>query len=324
MKLNDAGIIGSEGKIGKRRSDILSKYYPKIKQYLFDIKDTECYTDSIDFLRKNNPDAVFICVPHTVTKDLVVEALDMGINVFAEKPPGVCLDDVDEMHRAIKRNSDVKLKFGFNHRYYSHIQNAKKIIDAKELGEIQWIKGTYGKVGIGKGWREYERLGGHGILLGQGIHLVDLFRFFTGQEFTEIKSFVSHFNKKWYEDNIFAIMQSPSGVVGSLHSSCTLKKNAFIIYIGLEHGYICIKNLITSTKSFGFPEELCVANSDKTFFYGNPQKTSTYYGIDNSWKIEIDEFIDAIVNNKPVRNGSIDDAYENMKIIEKVYEDGCK
>lgn len=325
-------IIGSQGKIGQKRKIVLEGDDRVHISALCDISNNfdsprlsaniSYYTDYHKMLEKEKLDAVFICVPHTLTKKIVIDALSHNIHVFSEKPPGICLDDVVEMKKSLLRHPELKLKFGFNHRYYSHIQNAKKSIDNGKLGEIQWIKGTYGRVELGEGWRVHKEWGGHGILLSQGVHLVDLFRFLTGQEFTEIKSFVSHFNKKWYEDNVFAIMRSSNGVVGSLHSSCTLRKNAFIIYIGLEHGYIRIENLITSTRSFGFPEELCVANSDKTYFYGNPQKTSTYYGVDNSWKIEIDEFVDAVINKKSIKNGNINDAYENMKIVEEVYKDG--
>lgn len=333
MKLKVA-IIGSQGKMGQKRKTILEEDDRIHISALCDISSNfdsprlsaniSYYTDYHDMLEKENLGAVFICVPHTLTKKIVIDALSYNIHVFSEKPPGICLNDVKEMKECLAHHPNLKLKFGFNHRYYSHIQNAKKFIDSRELGEIQWIKGTYGRVELGNGWREREELGGRGILLSQGIHLVDLFRYLTGREFSEIKSFVSHFNKKWYEDNVFAIMRSSSDIVGSLHSSCTLRKNAFIIYIGLEHGYIRIENLITSTRSFGFPEELCVANSDKTYFYGNPQKTSTYYGVDNSWKDEVDEFVDVIINKKPVRNGNINDAYENMKIVEEVYKHGYK
>ena len=330
MKQLKIGIVGANGKIGKKRRKIIEEDDRLELVALCDtsIDNISCkpncslYTNYNAMFKRAKIDAVFISVPHVFTSRIVSSALSHGMHVFAEKPPGICLNDVIEMRKCLILNQNSKLKFGFNHRYYTHIQNAKKIIDSGKLGAVQWIKGTYGRVELGKGWRVDEKVGCHGILLSQGIHLVDLFRYFTGQNFHEIKSFVSHFNEKWYEDNVFAIMRSPSGVVGSLHSSCTLRKNSFIVYIGLEKGYIRVENLITSTKSFGFPEELCVADSDKTYFFGNPQKTSTYYGVDVSWKTETDEFINSIINDKPIKNGNIDDAYENMKIIEEVYKDG--
>jgi len=319
MKLNDVGIIGSEGKVGKRRSDILSKYYPKIKQYLFDIKDTECYSDSIDFLGQNNLDAVFICVPHTVTKDLVVKALDMGINVFAEKPPGVCLDDVDEMYQAVKRNPDVKLKFGFNHRYYKHIQLAKETIASGKMGKVQWLRSSYGKINM-ENWRGNEILAGHGILLSQGIHMVDLIGFLSGTEFNSVKSFVSHFNKKWYDDNIFAIFSSKDGITASLHSSCLMGRNIFQLDIGMEKGAISISGLITSTKSFGFPERISISYLNDMTFYGNPVQTVTNFGEDDSWYLEIKEFFGCIKEEKPIKYGTINDAHQVMFLIDEVYK----
>lgn len=332
MRKPRIGIIGSEGKMGKKRKEIIKKREDVMLSALCDIRNstdnfrakpcTNHYNDYHKMFKDEDLDAVFVCIPHALTKSMVISALSYNLHVFAEKPPGICLDDVNEMKKEMIIHPKLKLKFGFNHRYYSHIQNAKKVIDSGDLGKLQWIKGTYGRVEMGKGWREQKEKGGRGILLSQGIHMIDLFRFLTGKEFTEIKSFVSHFNKKWYEDNVFAIMQSSDRIVASLHSSCILRKNMFIIYMGMEKGYIRVENLITSTRSFGFPEELCVANSEKTYFYGNPQKTSTYYGIDNSWENEVDEFVDAIIHNKDIKNGTIDDAYYNMKIIEEIYKDG--
>jgi len=322
MEKLSVGVVGSEGKIGKKRCKLIEKHSRTELVARSDIAISK-YKDYNKMFKNEDLDVVFVCVPHTLTKSVVLSALSHEVHVFAEKPPGICLKDVDEMKRALESHPECKLKFGSNHRYYSHIQKAKEVIDSNNLGRLQWIKGTYGRVGLVKaGWRLDEKTGGHGILLSQGIHMIDLFRFLTGKEFTEIKSFVSHFNKKWYEDNVFAIARSPDGIVASLHSSCILGKNHFTIYIGMEHGYIRIENLITSTRSFGFPEELSIADSSKTYFYGNPEKTTTYYGIDNSWKNEIDDFVDSIVNNSPVKNGSINDAYQDMRIVEEVYHNG--
>lgn len=324
------GIIGF-GKIGKLRKKVIENNPDLLLESICDTVHPEpddkviCkFFENYKDLLKLDIDAVFICVPHTLTKQIVIDSLKNNLHVFAEKPPGICVGDVLEIERELIRHPDLKLKFGFNHRYYTHIQNAKKFIDSGKLGRIQWIKGTYGRVALGSGWRLKKETGGHGILLSQGIHLVDLFRFLTGEEFINIKSFVSHFGKKWYEDNVFAIMSSANGVVASLHSSSVLGKNTFIMYVGFEKGYLCIRNVITSTRSFGFPEELTIADGDKTFFYGNPEKTITYYGVDVSWSNEIKDFVDSIINNKPTQNGSITDAYQNMTIIEGVYADGYK
>jgi len=281
------------------------------------------YTNYMDLLNKEQLDCVFICVPHSFTTPIILESIKKNINVFAEKPPGITIKDTIK----IKENlpDGLVLKFGFNHRYHNHIQEAKNIIDNRELGKIQWMKGTYGCVSLGNGWRSKKELGGRGILLSQGIHMIDLFRYLSNSEFEVQKSVVSHFDKNWYEDNIFALLHSKKDNIDCMiHSSSVMKRNVFLLYIGLEGGYIRLENLITSTRSFGFPEEICISDSEKTYFYGNPQKTSKFYGIDNSWELEMREFADAILRSKPIVNGTITDALQLMSILEGIYSDGDK
>ena len=318
------GIIGSKGNVGSKRSDILVKSFSGIKQCLYDITDTKWFSNPVDFLKSTELDAVFICVPHTLTKALVIDALDMGMHVFAEKPPGICLNDVNEMHDAYvrnkKKNNKLKLKFGFNHRYYHHIQLAKKTIESGQLGRILWMRGLYGKVDF-ENWRADKELAGHGILISQGIHMVDLFRYLSGEEFENPKCLVSHFKKEWFEDDVMALMKSKeTGISSFLHSSCLMGQNTFNLMIGMENGYIKINGLFTRTKSFGFPEEVRIAHNDLCHFYGNPVEVVTTFGDDLSWTLEMKEFFDAIEKDQPIVHGTLNDATEVMALIDKIYE----
>ena len=53
----------------------------------------------------------------------------------------------------------------------------------KKLGKILWMRGVYGKAGsidFNKNWRNYKKYSGGGILLDQGIHMLDLINYFSG------------------------------------------------------------------------------------------------------------------------------------------------
>ena len=316
------GIIGNLGKVGRKREKIIrDRYNHKVKGFDISLsKNLKEYGDWIGFINKFKPDALFISVPHTLTTDMVVYALNQNIHVFAEKPPGICLGDVVRMSKAL--GIDTKLKFGFNHRYYKHIQLAKlHILCSDELGKVQWLRGAYGKINM-ENWRRDKNLGGKGILLSQGIHMVDLVRYLSGCEFDKVKSFTSHFTKNWYEDNVFALLQSKTGITASIHSSCVMGRNTFQLDIGMEGGLISLSGLITSTKSFGFPEQISISSLDDMTFYGNPVQTVTKFGIDTSWEQEVVEFFDCIKNEKDIIHGNISDAYEVMKLVDKVYKDG--
>ncbi len=88
---------------------------------------------------------------------------------------------------------------------------AKAIIDSGRFGSVLCARGTYGKaggLGFEKNWRLNKELAGGGILLDQGIHMLDLMRYLVG-DFTQVKSFVE--NLYWQaplEDNAFAIMKT--------------------------------------------------------------------------------------------------------------------
>ena len=70
-------------------------------------------------------------------------------------------------------------------------------------------------------WRTKREIAGGGVLLDQGIHMVDLMLLFAG-EFTEVYSFIS--NSRWghnVEDNAYATMRTADGIVSMRNSSAT-------------------------------------------------------------------------------------------------------
>ena len=89
----------------------------------------------------------------------------------------------------------------------SSIKLAKKIIFQKTYGDVVNIRAIYGKskiVTFKKVIETKRKFAGGGILLDQGIHLLDLLYYFVGK-FEKYKSFIS--NRYWkydvVEDNAF-------------------------------------------------------------------------------------------------------------------------
>ena len=121
------------------------------------------------------------------------------------------VSDVKDVLKIQKKNN-LKLKYGFNHRYHKSVILTKKIIDSKKLGNLINIRGVYGKSKIlnfsKSNWRSDKKFAGGGILLDQGIHMLDLIKYFNNNStFQQYKSFIS--NKFWcynVEDNAFVIM----------------------------------------------------------------------------------------------------------------------
>ena len=151
------------------------------------------FTTDFNDLVRDDLDAVFVCSYNNSAPDVVVAALEAGKHVFCEKPPGRCVADVERIIAAERANPGRKLKFGFNHRYHGSVMEAKQIVDSGRYGRVLWLRGVYGKCGsiqFENDWRNDRNIAGGGILLDQGIHMLDLCRFFCG-DFDQVKSLVT-------------------------------------------------------------------------------------------------------------------------------------
>ena len=271
-------------------------------------------------------DAVFICTPNHLIPELAVQCLTRGKHVFCEKPPGRTLNDIKRICDAESENHGIKLMFGFNHRYHPGVLRAKSIVDSGRMGKVLALRGLYGKSG-GKNfehsWRNDFAVSGGGILLDQGIHMIDLFNLFLGG-FTSAKAFMS--NSHWgfeVEDNAVAILQNDDNQLAILHSSATLWKHMFQLNIILEQGYLKLEGLLSKTGSYG-RETLVIGRrqfEDEAEAVGNPSEETIYFDRDLSWEIEVNHFADCIINDKPVLESNSTDAYKAMDLVHRCYRD---
>ncbi|MBV9989020.1 MAG: Gfo/Idh/MocA family oxidoreductase [Chitinophagaceae bacterium] len=270
-------------------------------------------------------DAVIVCTPNFAIPEIAVYAMDHGRHVFCEKPPGRNYADIQLIRAAELRNPQVKLIFGFNHRHHPGITDAKAIIESGSLGEILTLRGVYGKGGgydYHTSWRNDERISGGGILLDQGIHMLDLFRYFVG-DFSEVQGMrgITAFDVE-VEDNAIVILRTPQGQLAQLHSSATSWKHIFRLEIGCSKGYAIISGLLSKTGSYG-RETLVIGRRparNERIAVGNPREETSYYDHDPSWNIEIAHFAECIINDTPIEKGNSIDALKVMEIIDTVYK----
>ena len=258
--------------------------------------------------------------------DIVCDALNEQIHVFSEKPPGRCLADVHRMKDASLRNPRMKLKFGFNHRYHNSVMEAKALIDSEMLGEVVCARGVYGKAGsagFAREWRNDVGLSGGGILIDQGIHMIDLLCYLIG-DFTKIQSSADQlvWKELHTEDSVFAIMETEKGQMASLHSSAIQWKHKFDLDIICTNGYIALNGIRTATRSYG---EECISYyrkdlQAKSGNLGEPIEHTFCFDSDESWDYEMQEFYECVAKGMEVRNGTIEDACRVMKIIAEIYK----
>lgn len=325
------GIIGM-GTMGRVRKKVIDRHPGFQLVAISDINEQVAeefpdlfFTNEWEELLEQDIDVVFVCTYNKVIPKIVITALNKKIHVFAEKPPGRTIEDVLGMKKVKDTHPDLILKFGFNHRFHSSIMEAKAIVDSKIYGNIVCARGVYGKAGglsFTESWRSDKDIAGGGILLDQGIHMLDLLRFFMG-EFTEVKSFVE--NLVWdeidLEDNAFAIMKTADNKVAMMQSSATQWKHKFILELMFEKGYIVIDGLLTGSRSYG-EERIVFAKRqfEDEGVLGKPKEEEIHFDEDHSWEYELKEFYDSVTGRITHFNGDINDALSTMKLVYTIYE----
>lgn len=323
------GIAGY-GIVGKRRRDCVDRHPDMQVVAVCDqtFEDQGVFLDGVRYytnyhdLLTEELDVLIVCLTNDVNPDATIAGLEYGLHVFCEKPPGRCLEDISRVMGVEKQHPGLRLVYGFNHRYHDSVQDAIKIIRSGELGHIINLRGVYGKSKITTfnqtDWRTKRVIAGGGVLLDQGIHMVDLMRLFAG-EFTSVQSIVT--NSHWgydVEDNAYALMHTADGVVGMLNSSATQWRHRFHLDINLERGSVILGGLLTGTKSYG-AETLTVATVDHVADNGDPKEQVTRYNRDPSWELEINQFADCILKDLPIEHGTSRDAFNTMKLVSQIY-----
>jgi len=321
----NVGIIGY-GKMGKIRHQVISAMENVQVVSVYDPLsiDTEINKahNSDQIIENQEIDAIYICTPNYLNKPLTIQSLQAGKHVFCEKPPAFTAKDVEEI-RTVEKESGKVLMYGFNHRHHGSIKQMKKLVDEKTFGKVLWMRGRYGK-SVDKtyynNWRAKRKFAGGGILIDQGIHMLDLFLFFGG-DFDKIYASVSNLYWKLnVEDNVFATLENTkTGMAAALHSTMTQWRHLFSLEVFLENGYLVLNGLKTSSNTYG-NEILTIAKNRSVAPAATwEDEENITYHTDESWKSEADDFFSAIQSNRNVLMGNSSDALKLMKIIDKIY-----
>lgn len=326
-KILNVGIAGY-GVVGKRRREFIDKN-PNLRTIAvcdqnFKKADVlsdgaRCFSDYRRLLQEPL-DALFVSLPNYLASEVTIAGLEKGLHVFCEKPPGRNVEDIERVIKVEKRHKGLLLKYGFNHRYHDSVKEAMRIAESGELGDVINMRGVYGKskiLSFSGGWRAERKYAGGGILLDQGIHMVDLMRLFCG-DFTEVKSYISNgFWKHDIEDNAYALMKDKRGRVAMLHSSATQWQHRFSLEIAFSKGYLELQGILSGSKSYG-EEKLIIGRRDESDTGASREKVITYLE-DNSWRDEINEFTKAVLTKKPIKSGSSADALATMRLVYRIY-----
>lgn len=296
--------------MGKIRYEILSKLkkvniisIADVKKV--NIKGVKYFRDYKKIINNKKINTVFICTPNYLNNKILIASLKNGKRVFCEKPPCISKTEMKKLN-----NLNIKYKknltISFNHRFHESIAYISKILKNKKIGKPIWVRARYGKKidsFLIKNWRFKSKFSGGGILIDQGIHLVDLivslFNFQPKKIQTLISSNFSGRSK--VEDNVFLQMRDIKKKLDiSLQSTMADWRYLFSLEILLSNGHIILNGLKTPSGRYG-KEKLTIKNKKNKIIY------EKQFNIDRSFEHETLNFINKVqkfnfLNNEKIQN----------------------
>ena len=335
------GIVGA-GLIGKKRTEAIASLSANLKVDLVSDIDGEkagelgrfcgaaLCVDCRELTGRDDIDAVIVATPNKFICEIALSALEHGKHVLCEKPLGRNAGEAEAIWSKAKERGLI-LKTGFTHRFHPAVRNAKKIADDGSIGKIYLMRAVYGhggRPGYEKEWRANRDLCGGGELLDQGVHVIDLFRWFMGEFEEAYGRIATYYWPMEVEDNAFAMFRTDRGQTATMHTSWTQWKNKFLLEIIGEKGYLVVDGL---GGSYGM-ERLVIGKrkvraaetTDPTpeiqYAGGAPdEEILEFPGPDISWREEMKEFASAITGNREPIGSGYDGVMAN-RLVGAVYE----
>lgn len=178
-----------------------------------------------EMLAHPDVEVVCICTPSGQHAEQTIAAARAGKHVLVEKPMALSLADADAMIEACER-AGVKLGVVFQRRSEPHFAQVHRAIEAGDFGRL-----TLGVVTIPyfrpqryfnqAEWRGTWALDGGGVLMNQGIHLVDLLVWYMGNP-VEVKAYAGTLHRQIeVEDTLAATLRFGNGALATITATTT-------------------------------------------------------------------------------------------------------
>ncbi|MCH1984052.1 inositol 2-dehydrogenase [Ruminococcus sp. OA3] len=318
MKKTVLGIIGG-GNVGRiHAKDIVTSVTEAELRYVADAYPDaynewaktngcpEAVTDYKTILNDPEVDAVLICAPAALHGQLIEECARAGKHVFCEKPIDYSIEAIKEAIR-ISEECRIKLQLGYNRRFDHNHATAHRMVAEGKIGEVRQIKIT-SRDPLPPPPEYFAAVGGSagGMFLDTSIHDFDMARFMAcGAEVTEVYATGSAMINKDQEttggvDTTSVILKFDSGAMAIIDNcwQCAYGYDQRIEVFGSK-GAVNVANDTASTVVLANEEGQTAEKP--LFFYVNRYIAS--------YTDEIHEFIDAIVNDRPVPVNAKDGYY---------------
>jgi len=266
-------------------------------------------TDYVEVLEDSKVDVVDICLPHYLHAKVVIDAARYGKDIICEKPIAITVEEGLEMVKNARKNG-VKFMVAHNQRFLPTSQELKKLIEEEILGDIYAIYVRYLRDLTRKRvemspWMADPKKAGGGIVIGVGIHMVDLLKWVL-EPIVEVSAVLTRFlDYLDVEDNAVIDFRMTGGTVGSITLSWTARipeeSRGEILVLG-DKGSVVVDQF---------------NNIMKVFLKGGKLEVKKLPHI-STYKAEIKAFLDCIINDEP-EPVPAEEALDSLCIIQAIY-----
>jgi len=150
----------------------------------------KAYSGYQEMLDREKLDVVGVCTDDGARAKAILACLERGLHVVAEKPFAMTLDDHRAVERAAARGKG-RFTLMLPLRFTPPFLALRRIVESGEIGEVALVGGQKSyKAGAGTSWRN-RKASYSGTIPWVGIHMIDLMRWTSGREFTEVAAFQS-------------------------------------------------------------------------------------------------------------------------------------
>ncbi|MBI3963146.1 MAG: Gfo/Idh/MocA family oxidoreductase [Deinococcus sp.] len=173
------------------------------------------YTSYQELLKREKPVLVSVCLPTYLHAEATIAALDAGANVLLEKPIATTLKDADAIVQRSARGPGLVM-VGMTHHFYPETVQAHQWMSEGRIGRPLLCRdyAAFSNTGL-PGWYGQPELAGGGIVITNGVHLVDRLCWLLNSSVVEVSGCVLRVDPAFQvEDNAIGQFRFANGALG--------------------------------------------------------------------------------------------------------------
>ena len=223
-------------------------------------KGTSFFTSAEAMFESGAIDACIIATPHALHPEHTICAMRNGIHVICDKPAGVNATQVKQVLEEADRHPEIVFTVMFNQRTNCAYRKLREIIRNRTYGNVRriewticnWFRSQY--YYDNSDWRGVWNGAYGGTIVDQCPHQIDLWQWIFGMpdRVTCRMGFGVHHAIE-VEDEVAAIMEYSSGVMGVLNISTSVPNGENILRVNLDGANITVKGTSVFVEKFLMP-----------------------------------------------------------------------